>query len=151
MREYGSPVRTMTYQRKIRYSDTDAQGIVFNANYLRYLDDAVTDLFEAMGLTSAVLTSRGLDWVVGRTEIDHRSPARLGETLNTEVFVSGRGTTSFTIDGRIRETGGDRAVADTHQIHVVIDAETLRPAPVPSFVFEAIETFQGERVPERQR
>ena len=141
----------MTYQRKIRYSDTDAQGIVFNANYLRYLDDAVTDLFEAMGLTSTALTSRGFDWVVGRTEIDHRSPARLGETLETEVFVSGRGTTSFTIDGRIRETGDDRTVANTHQIHVVIDADTLRPTPVPTFVMDAIEAFQGQRVPERPR
>ena len=49
------------YRRKVRYSDTDAQGIVFNGNYFTYMDDAFTDYLEAMGLGGGGLVDRGFD------------------------------------------------------------------------------------------
>lgn len=137
-------VRPIVYTRKIRYSDTDAQGIVFNANYLTYLDDANTDLFDAMGLGAGRFPELGYEWVVGRAEIDFRSTATLGEVLRTEVHVAERGRTSFTIHGRVTEETTGRVVIEARQVQVVVDATTFEPAPLPDFFVDAILEVQGE-------
>ncbi len=137
-------MRPVVYTRKVRYSDTDAQGIVFNANYLRYLDDAQTDMFEAMGLGGLIFRDRGFEWVVARTEIDYRSTATLGEVLRTEVHVSDRGNTSFTVRGRIVVETEDRVVAESRQVQVVVDAVSFQPTPIPDFFIDAITAVQGE-------
>ncbi|NIR42254.1 MAG: acyl-CoA thioesterase, partial [Actinobacteria bacterium] len=79
--------------RKARFSDTDQQGIVFNANYLVYADDALTDYFEAIGIPWDEFVAAGYEAVVGRIEMDLRSPGRFGDTIETAVRVERIGTT----------------------------------------------------------
>ena len=73
----------VTYRRKGRYSDTDAQGIVWNANYAGYFDDALTDLFDELGLTASVMQLGGFEVVTAHLGIDFKAPARLGDVLLT--------------------------------------------------------------------
>jgi len=89
-------VTSASYRRKVRYSDTDPQGIVFNPNYLVYVDDALTDYFEASGLSFGSLAEKGIDPVVAHIECDFRSAGRIGEVLVTSVGVGGYGRTSMT-------------------------------------------------------
>jgi len=115
----------VTYRRKIRFSDTDAQGIVFNGNYATYIDDTVTDFLDAIGLPWDVVTASGHDMVLARSEIDFRSAGRLGETW---------------------EEKSRRVIIDARQIQVVVDNETLRPKSVPDFLVAAVERAQGGTV-----
>lgn len=126
-----------TYRRKVRYSDTDTQGIVFNANYLVYVDDALTDFFEQVGLPFGDLAAKGVDPVVAHAECDFRSAGRIGDTLVTTVRPGGFGNTSLRFDFDITEEGSDRVVASGHEIYVMVDSETHQPVPVPDFVREA--------------
>ncbi|MEE8488983.1 MAG: thioesterase family protein, partial [Acidimicrobiia bacterium] len=75
----------MPTTQKIRYSDCDPQGIVFNANYVRYWDDAITDWFEELGFGGIELGGIGVDVVTARVEIDFKAAAKLGDTLVTEA------------------------------------------------------------------
>ncbi|MFQ5554730.1 MAG: acyl-CoA thioesterase [Acidimicrobiia bacterium] len=131
------------YRRKVRYSDTDAQGIVFNGNYFTYMDDALTDWLDATGLGGGGLVERGFDIVLAHAEVDFRSSARLGDTLVTapRVAAVGRTSVTFTVEVRDEETG--RLVVEASQIQVLVDAETFRPAPVPAFFVEAASRLQG--------
>ncbi|MGQ0849771.1 MAG: acyl-CoA thioesterase [Actinomycetota bacterium] len=138
----------ITYTRKIRYSDTDAQGIVFNGNYLTYLDDAMTDYFEALGTNWAEVHGQGFDLVAGHIEIDFRSPARLGETVVTGVKADEVGNTSLTFRARVWEAGG-RTVAEAINVQVVVDATTLEKRPVPQLLIEGIERLQSAPLPQR--
>src|SRR5262249_37350265 len=133
-------------RRKVRFSDTDAQGIVFNGNYATYLDDTVTDYCEAAGLPWEVFTRNGYDMVLARSEIDFRSGARLGETLVTGARVVRIGTSSVTFQLQTWEEGSRRVVIDAKLIQVIVDPQTLRPRPVPSFFIEAVERLQGAPV-----
>lgn len=128
----------VTYARKVRYSDTDAQGIVFNGNYATYFDDTVTDLFEAIGYRW-----EEVEVVLARMEIDFRSPARLGERILTGARVERFGNTSFTVRLATWEESEDRPVADAKQIQVVVSGEDYRPVRVPDDLVAAIEAFQG--------
>ena len=126
-----------SYRRKVRYSDTDPQGIVFNPNYLVYVDDALTDYFEAVGLSFAALAEKGIDPVVAHVECDFLSAGRIGEVLVTSVGVGGYGRTSMTFRFQIQEEGSQRSIAQGHEVYVMLDGDTRRPIPIPDFVREA--------------
>lgn len=128
----------VTYVRKIRYSDTDAQGIAFNGNYATYFDDAVTDMFDAIGYEWGKV-----EVVLARMEIDFRSPARLGETIVTGARVERVGNTSFTVRLATWERQEERPVADAMQIQVVVSGEDFRPTLVPDDLITAVEAMQG--------
>lgn len=128
----------VVYTRKVRYSDTDAQGIVFNGNYAVYFDDTLTDYLEAVGFAWGEV-----ELVLARMEIDFRSPARLGETLVTGARVERVGRTSLTMRLVTWEEASERVVGEAVQVQVVVDGETFRPVPVPEELVAAIEALQG--------
>ena len=120
----------MTTTQKIRYSDCDPQGIVFNGNFARYWDDALTDWFEEAGLGGAGLGGLGVEVVTARMEIDFEAPAALGDTLETRIAVEGRGNTSMTIGITTRRLSDGTVVATGREVIVFVDHE-LKPTPVP--------------------
>ena len=72
---------------RIYYEDTDAAGIVYYANWLRFLERGRTELLRSLGQEhSALRDERGVNWVVRRCTIDYLRPARLDETI--EVVTS---------------------------------------------------------------
>lgn len=136
----------VTYRRRIRFSDSDAQGIVFNANYLVYFDDTITDYFDALGIPWSEFEARGYDMVLARAEIDYRSAARIGETLVTGAKVAKLGRTSVTFSLATWEEASGRTVVEGREIHVFLDRGTFRKTEVPAFFVEAVERLQKEAV-----
>ena len=68
---------------RVYYEDTDAQGIVYYANWLRFLERGRTELLRLLGLEHAALRAeRGVCWVVRRCTVDYLKPARLDETID---------------------------------------------------------------------
>lgn len=124
----------MPTTQKIRYSDCDPQGIVFNGNYPRYWDDALTDWFEDAGFAGQGLGDTGLDVVAARLEIDFKKAATLGDTLETSIEVEGFGKTSMTVGLTTRRLSDGEIVTVGKEIIVFVDAETFRPVTVPESV-----------------
>jgi acyl-CoA thioester hydrolase len=68
---------------RVYYEDTDAQGIIYYANWLRFLERGRTELLRMIGLEhSALRAQSGIDWIVRRCTIDYLKPARLDETID---------------------------------------------------------------------
>ena len=137
----------VTYRRKLRFSDTDAQGVVFNPNYGVYIDDTVTDYFDAAKLPWDAFTSRGYDIVLARSELDFRSAARFGEELVTGARITRIGKSSVNFELQISESTSGRVVIDARQVWVIIDHESKGAKPVPDFFIEAVERLQDGPVP----
>ncbi|MGH3649783.1 MAG: acyl-CoA thioesterase [Acidimicrobiia bacterium] len=124
----------MSTTQKIRYSDCDPQGIVFNGNYPRYWDDALTDWFEEAGYGGQELGGVGVDVVTARLEMDFKSSAGLGDVLETIIRVERLGNTSMTLGfSSLRQSDGE-VVVEGREIIVFVDPETFRPAAVPDQV-----------------
>ncbi len=68
-------------EKRIFYHDTDAGGIVYYANYLKYLEEARTEFLETRGLSVKTFQEKGLAYAVRKCSITYRSPARYGDTL----------------------------------------------------------------------
>ena len=73
---------------RVYYEDTDAAGIVYHANYLKYAERARTEMMRGLGLSHSELAERlGLVFTVSRCEIDYRAPARLDDELEVATRV----------------------------------------------------------------
>ena|ERR1700733_2924324 len=86
------------YAIRVYYEDTDAGGVVYHANYLRYAERARTEALRELGVPHADLVERfGLMFMVRRLEVDYERGARLDEplTVETEVLEVGGATTSL--------------------------------------------------------
>lgn len=128
----------MATTQKIRYSDCDPQGIVFNGNYARYWDDAVTDWVEEAGFGGEALGGIGSDVVTARLEMDFKESARLGDTLETSIEVERFGNTSMTTRIETRRLSDDEIVVSGRAVHVFVDPESFRPTPVPPVIRDAL-------------
>ena len=128
----------MPTRQKIRYSDCDPQGIVFNANYPRYWDDALTDWYEEFGFGGQELGGTGVEVVTARIEIDFKAPATLGDTLETTIAIEKWGNTSMTVTLQTSRLSDGVLCVQGREVIVYVDPDDYRPIPVPEFIKEAL-------------
>lgn len=116
-----------SYDYRIRYGECDQQGIVFNAHYMAFMDDAVDCWLRE--LDPDFESGQGWEITVKRSEIVWAGPARSGEILTLDLSVARWGTTSFDVSaiGHV----GERAVIDSTTTYVVVDHADFSPIPVP--------------------
>ena len=70
---------------KVYYEDTDAGGVVYHANYLRYMERGRTEMLFNMGIDLGRLHNEDRIFIVTRVDIKYRSPARLGDTVEIQT------------------------------------------------------------------
>ena len=130
----------MSTIQKIRYSDCDPQGIVFNGNYARYWDDAMTDWFDELEDDGISLAGLGIDVVTARLEIDFKSSATLRDILETRVTTERLGNTSMTLQVETSNQADGSVVAIGKIVCVFVDRD-LHPVPVPDTIRAALNGF----------
>ena len=97
---------------KVYYADTDAGGVVYYANYLRWLEMARCDLVEGLGMSVAEYAEQGFIFAVARVEIDYRVSAVLGDIVEIETSVERVRHVRFTLRQRVvRSADGEELVS----------------------------------------
>ena len=115
----------------VYYEDTDAAGVVYYANYLRYLERARTEWLGALGFShERLLAEHRAVFVVHRVEIDFRAPARLGDRLSTGVVLAERGRAKLVVDQTIER--GTTNIASARVTLAAIDPAAWRPLRIPA-------------------
>lgn len=117
-----------TWSAPVRYGECDQQGIVFNAHYLTYADEAATAWFAATGTTYAALRARGLDMVVKASTLEWFLSARYGDVVHVDAACERVGGTSFAVAYAVRV--GERQCCAVRTTYVLVDADG-RPTRVP--------------------
>jgi acyl-CoA thioester hydrolase len=143
-------VADFTHDVRVYYEDTDGAGIVYYANYLRYLERARTEWLRSLGFEhSSLRESHGLVFTVARVEIDYRSPARLDDRLSVGVRVARVRRASLLLEQRIDhhidhhidqridqriERRGGAPVVQASVLVACVDAKRMKPRPIPEDV-----------------
>ena len=127
---------------RVRYSEVDPQAVVFNARYLDYADLGVTEYWRALGISFAP-GENFFEVHVVKATVEFRAPIRYDEQVEACVRTTRIGRTSVTTQLEIHGAGREdlRAVIEEVQVHV--DLKTGRPQPVPDWVIERMEQFEG--------
>jgi acyl-CoA thioester hydrolase len=132
------------HKLRVRFGETDMQGIVFNGNYLTYYDVAWTEYFRALGLDYKKMIETGLDTVLARTTMEFKAPAHFDEVLEVHVRVSSIGNTSLNFEFEIYREGEDQLIGSASSLYVCIDPKTLRPVRAPDDLRGTIGRFEGK-------
>jgi acyl-CoA thioester hydrolase len=121
----------------IRYAEVDQQGVVFNAHYLTYFDEAMTAFLVHRGLPYPAMTEAGFDVMLVHSEIDWRGAVRWLDDVAVRVSLATLGRTSFALDFEVVRDSS--VVVDGRTVYVCIDVEHHQPQPVPDALRSALE------------
>lgn len=117
-----------TWSAPVRYAECDQQGVVFNAHYLAYADEAMTAVLDEAGTPYAQLYERGFDTSVVASELSWSSSARYGDVLDVDAVCERVGGTSFVVAYVVRV--GERRCCAVRTTYVLVGADG-RPVRVP--------------------
>jgi acyl-CoA thioester hydrolase len=122
---------------RVYWEDTDAGGIVFYANYLKFFERARTEWLRSLGVSQSALreTSGGI-FVVSETSVRYLRPARLDDELIVTAQLQAAGRASLIIAQTAR-CGADLLAEGSIRIGWV-DASTLRPGRIPAEILEVL-------------
>ena len=123
---------TFTWPIRVYWEDTDASGVVYHANYLRWFERARTEWLRAKGHDQESLrTGQGVAFTVADISIRYRRPARLDDALAVEVELAESRKVSLTFRQVLRRTEGGEILAEAEVRVGCVDAATFRPRPIP--------------------
>ena len=134
----GAPAAHFHHPVRVYWEDTDAGGIVFYANYLKFFERARTEWLRALGHSQQeMVDTTGCMFVVQDTHVRYLKPARLDDWLVVTVDVRERGRASL----RIAQQAwcGDRLLAEGEIRIGCVERATMKPHRIPGPIFEAIE------------
>ena len=122
---------------RVYYEDTDAQGVVYYANYFRFMERARTEWLRTLGVDMVQLQREDRRiFVVTEVHTKFHAPARLADDLVVTARLDGLSRASFDIEQKIyrNTTDGDLLVSGIVQA-AYLDADTMRPKRVPPSIF----------------
>ena len=124
---------------KVYYEDTDAGGVVYYANYLKYLERARTEALSTIGLSNIQIKEKfGALIIVKSCNIEYKKSAQLEDELKIRSFVKSVTKTSFFMNQII--TIGDKTIIEA-QVHLVFVNEKGKPVKVPEIIFDNFKPY----------
>jgi acyl-CoA thioester hydrolase len=140
-----------TFPIRVYWEDTDAGGIVFYANYLKFMERARTEWLRSSGISQQALKAQtGGMFVVTDTQLKYLLPARLDDVLQVSAQIVEKGRASMKISQEIRLCPSQNmreALSNQEQMPLLchgticiawVDAGTLKPGRIPTSVLEAL-------------
>ncbi len=123
---------------RVYYEDTDAGGVVYYANYLRFMERARTEWLRSLGFEQDELArEQGILFAVRSAAVDFIKPARFNEQLEVTVEIKKRGHASITFDQQVRH--GNELLCRGEVRVACIDAKTFSPQALPPVLRERLE------------
>ena len=127
-----TPPRSHRFPVRVYFEDTDAGGVAYHANYLRWAERARTESLRSMHLPHALMMERHNSMlVVRRIEVAYVRPARLDEALLVETAVRAVGAATLDLAQTVLREAGEEVLARLAVGLVCVRADDLRPARIP--------------------
>ena len=120
--------KNFTHNVKVYYEDTDAGGVVYYANYLKYFERARTEALSSIGLSNTKIKNDfGTFIIVKSCNIEYKKPAYLEDNLQIKSFINSTSKTSLIMNQSIFK---DKDLIVEAQIHLVFINEKSKPVKI---------------------
>ncbi len=130
---------SFTHLLRVRYSECDAQGVVFNAKYAEYVDIAATEFTRAMWGSYAEMVNSGVDNQVVSLTIDWKAPGRFDDVQAIEVDVAHIGNTSYSLQLKFLKHEARELIAQARITYVFVDSSNYTKIPIPTYLRKKLE------------
>lgn len=123
--------KTFSFPIRIYYEDTDAGGIVYYANYLKYAERVRTEFLRHLGINQQeMLKNQECGFVVRNCNINYKSPARLDDALNITCKVTELKGASLKMEQKLYRE--DTVICEIEITLVFLSLATMRPSKIPT-------------------
>jgi acyl-CoA thioester hydrolase len=130
-------VTSFSFPVRIYWEDTDAGGIVYYANYLKFMERARTEWLRQLGVEQEpLLVEQGLMFVVVHADVHFKKPARYGDTLQIGCALKERSRASLTFDQAVTRDGTQELLVAGEVRIACLDAIKLKPRGLPDGVLQ---------------
>lgn len=124
---------------RVYYEDTDCGGVVYYANYLKFMERARTEWLRAHGFEQDVLREEhGVIFAVRSVSIDYLRPARFNDALRVSVRPLEIGRASVTVAQEVTRTDAADVLARANVRLACLDASGFRPRPIPESMIKGM-------------
>lgn len=117
-------------EKQIYYHDTDAGGVVYYANYLKYLEEARTEFLQKKGLDLALFRERKFLYAVRKCTVVYRGPARYGDTIVVDAHLKEVTFTQMIFDQKVYDQKTQKLLVEA-QVSLVSLDKNFKPTPIP--------------------
>ena len=135
--------KSFTYNFRIRYSEVDAQKIVYNSHYLTFLDVSIFEFFDAIGFNQEkYIKETNNEFHTVRAVVEYKAPATLGDTIEVLTRIKKIGNSSITFQQEIYLHESDKLLATGEIVWVNTNQEEMVPATVPDYLRQLLKDYQ---------
>ncbi|MBU26028.1 MAG: tol-pal system-associated acyl-CoA thioesterase [Gammaproteobacteria bacterium] len=128
---------------RVYIEDTDAGGIVFYGNYLRFFERARTDFLRSVGIEQSLLIGTNMIFVVRHLSVEYKIPAKLDDVLSVSCAVKTiRPTRVIFVQSAARSADGANLVNAEVEV-VAVSVDTLKPRALPKKLLNALQMTVG--------
>ncbi|MBF0484997.1 MAG: YbgC/FadM family acyl-CoA thioesterase [Candidatus Omnitrophica bacterium] len=118
-------------EHQIYYHDTDAGGIVYYANYLKYLEEARTEFLEARGLGIQPFLKQGLLYAVRSCQIVYKAPARYGDIICSDAVLEKMTGAQLFFKQKVWQKATNQVLVDAEVVLVCLNKD-FKPCSIPA-------------------
>lgn len=132
--------KSFTHSIRVYIEDTDAVGIVYYVNYLKFMERARTEYIRHMGIEHHILLDKGIGFVVADTSVKYLHPAYLDDTLSVSAKVVKIGRASLVFEQQVFRPQAEQVIVlCTGQIRIgVVNTSNFRPCALPEEYLELL-------------
>ena len=131
--------KNFTHDVKVYYEDTDAGGVVYYANYLKYLERARTEALSNIGLSNTKIKNDfGILIIVKSCNIEYKKSAHLEDNLQIKSYINSISKTSLIMNQSIFK---DKDPIIEAQIHIVFINEKSKPVKIPEKILKEFKPY----------
>lgn len=132
-------METFIWPVRVYYEDTDSGGVVYYANYLKFMERARTEWLRARGFEQdALLRDRRVLFAVRALSVDYHRPARFNDQLEIISQVAAAGRASLTFAQTIQRAGSADVLCGAHVKVACLDADRFQPCRMPQELIREI-------------
>ena len=132
---------TFSHQVRVRFAETDAQGIAHHAAYVVWLEEARVAYLDAFAGGYKHIQEQGIEALTTGVHLDYRAAAGFHDVLTVWTRCAEIRGARFRYDYRI--VRGETLVAEGHTTHATVDRATHRPVRVPAWFVAALEAAEA--------
>jgi acyl-CoA thioester hydrolase len=135
--------KSFSYNFRIRYSEVDAQKIVYNSHYLTFLDVSIFEFFDAIGFNQEeYIKETNNEFHTVRAVVEYKAPATLGDTIEVLTRIKKIVNSSITFQQEIYLHESDKLLATGEIVWVNTNQEEMVPTTVPDYLRQLLKDYQ---------
>lgn len=135
--------KTFDYSFRVRYSEVDAQRIVYNSHYLTFFDVSIFEFFDIIGFNQEdYIKKTNNEFHTVRAVVEYKSPATLADRIEVLTRIKNIGNSSITFAQEIYLLGSDKLIAKGEIVWVNTNQNEMKPVSVPDDLRDLLKDYQ---------